>query len=67
MYNFPFSYILYHTSQHYFCLKYVCKGETMEPKIGIVVCGFTQDRQFVTNPYIQSVRYAKASRSYFLS
>ena len=31
----------------------------MEPKIGIVVCGFTQDRQFVTNPYIQSVRYAK--------
>lgn len=31
----------------------------MEPKIGIVVCGFTQDRQFVTNPYIQSVRYSK--------
>lgn len=31
----------------------------MEPKIGIVVCGFTQNRQFVTNPYIQSVRYAK--------
>ena len=43
----------------YFCLKYICKGEVMEPKIGIVVCGFTQDRQFVTNPYIQSVRYAK--------
>lgn len=31
----------------------------MEPKIGIVVCGFTQDRQFVTNSYIQSVRYSK--------
>ena len=31
----------------------------MEPRIGIVICGFTQDRQFVTNPYIQSVRYAK--------
>ena len=31
----------------------------MEPKIGIIVCGFTGDRQFVTNPYIQSVRYAK--------
>lgn len=43
----------------YFCLKYICKGEVMEPKIGIIVCGFTGDRQFVTNPYIQSVRYAK--------
>ena len=31
----------------------------MEPKIGIVVCGFTGDRQFVTNPYIQSVRYSQ--------
>ncbi len=31
----------------------------MEPKIGIVVCGFTGNRQFVTNPYIQSIRYAK--------
>ena len=31
----------------------------MEPKIGIVVCGFAGDRQFVTNPYIQSVRYSK--------
>ena len=30
----------------------------MEPKIGIIVCGFTGDRQFVTNPYIQSVRYS---------
>lgn len=43
----------------YFCLKYICKGEVMDPKIGIIVCGFTGDRQFVTNPYIQSVRYAK--------
>lgn len=31
----------------------------MEPKIGIVVCGFSGNRQFVSNPYIQSVRYAK--------
>lgn len=31
----------------------------MEPKIGIVICGFTENRQFVTNPYIQSVRYSK--------
>lgn len=31
----------------------------MEPKIGIVVCGFSQDRQFVTNAYIQSIRYSK--------
>ena len=31
----------------------------MEPKIGIVVCGFTENRQFVTNPYIQSIRYSK--------
>lgn len=31
----------------------------MEPRIGIVVCGFQENRQFVTNPYIQSVRYAK--------
>lgn len=31
----------------------------MQPKIGIIVCGFTRNRQFVTNPYIQSVRYAK--------
>lgn len=31
----------------------------MEPKIGIIVCGFTGNRQFVTNPYIQSVRYAR--------
>ncbi len=31
----------------------------MEPRIGIIMCGFLQDRQFVTNPYIQSVRYSK--------
>ena len=31
----------------------------MEPKIGIVVCVFTENRQFVTNPYIQSIRYSK--------
>ncbi len=31
----------------------------MEPTIGIVVCGFTGNRQFVTNPYIQAVRYSK--------
>lgn len=30
----------------------------MKPKIGIIVCGFTQNRQFVTNDYIQSVRYS---------
>ena len=31
----------------------------MEPKIGIVVCGLEENRQFVTNPYIQSVRYSR--------
>ena len=31
----------------------------MEPTIGIVVCGFTGNRQFVTNPYIQAIRYSK--------
>lgn len=31
----------------------------MEPKIGIIVCGFDGDRQFITNPYVQSVRYSK--------
>lgn len=30
----------------------------MEPKIGLIVCGFDGDRQFITNPYIQSVRYS---------
>lgn len=30
----------------------------MKPAVGIVVCGFSGNRQFVTNPYIQSVRYA---------
>ena len=31
----------------------------MEPIIGIITCGFSENRQFVTNPYIQSIRYAK--------
>ena len=31
----------------------------MEPTIGIVICGFTGNRQFVTNPYIQAIRYSK--------
>ena len=31
----------------------------MEPKIGIVVCGFKSSHQFVSNPYIQSIRYSK--------
>ena len=31
----------------------------MESKIGIIVCGFDGDRQFITNAYIQSVRYSK--------
>ncbi len=35
----------------------------MEPKIGIIVCGFDGDRQFIPNPYIQSVRYSKGCRS----
>ena len=30
----------------------------MEPKIGIVICGFQNNRQFVTNSYIQSIRYS---------
>lgn len=30
----------------------------MKPKIGIIVCGLSENRQFVTNTYIQSVRYA---------
>lgn len=30
----------------------------MRPKIGIIVCGLSEDHQFVTNSYIQSVRYA---------
>ena len=31
----------------------------MHPKIGIIICGFNENRQFVPNVYIQSVRYAK--------
>lgn len=30
----------------------------MKPSVGIVVCGFTDNRQFVTNPYIQAIRYS---------
>lgn len=30
----------------------------MKPKIAILVCGFSENRQFVTNAYIQSVRYS---------
>lgn len=30
----------------------------MKPKIAIIVCGLTENRQFVTNAYIQSVRYS---------
>ena len=30
----------------------------MKPKIGVVVCGFIENKQFVTNAYIQSVRYS---------
>lgn len=30
----------------------------MKPKIGIVVCGLHENKQFVTNAYIQSIRYA---------
>lgn len=28
----------------------------MHPKIGIIICGFNENRQFVPNVYIQSVR-----------
>lgn len=30
----------------------------MKPKIGIIVCGFIENKQFVTNAYIQSIRYS---------
>ena len=30
----------------------------MKSKIGIIVCGLYENKQFVTNAYIQSVRYA---------
>ncbi len=30
----------------------------MKPKIGIIICGFIESKQFVTNAYIQSVRYS---------
>ncbi len=34
------------------------KPVTTKPIIGIVICGFLENKQFVTNTYIQSVRYA---------
>lgn len=30
----------------------------MKPKIGIVICGFVEQKQFVPNAYIQSIRYS---------
>lgn len=30
----------------------------MKPKIGVIVCGFIENKQFVTNAYIQSIRYS---------
>ena len=30
----------------------------MKPKIGIVICGFIEQKQFVSNTYIQSIRYS---------
>lgn len=30
----------------------------MKPKIGIVICGFIEQKQFVSNSYIQSIRYS---------
>ncbi len=30
----------------------------MKPKIGVIICGFIEDKQFVTNAYIQSIRYS---------
>lgn len=30
----------------------------MKPKIGIVICGFIGQKQFVSNAYIQSIRYS---------
>lgn len=30
----------------------------MKPKIGIIVCGLENNRQFVSNPYIQCIKYA---------
>lgn len=34
------------------------KSESEKPLIGIVICGFSENRQFVSNPYIQSIRYS---------
>lgn len=30
----------------------------MKPRIGIIICGFIENKQFVPNAYIQSVRYS---------
>ncbi|WP_461811664.1 gamma-glutamyl-gamma-aminobutyrate hydrolase family protein [Faecalimonas sp.] len=30
----------------------------MKPKIAIIICGFSENRQFVTNSYIQSIHYS---------
>ena len=30
----------------------------MKPKIAIIVCGLSENRQFVTNSYVQAVRYS---------
>ena len=38
----------------------------MKPKIGIVVCGLMDDRQFVTNTYIQSVTYSPGGLPFIL-
>lgn len=39
-------------------IQYIKKGGNMKPKIGVIVCGFIENKQFVTNAYIQSVRYS---------
>lgn len=35
-----------------------CRRIANKPKIGIVICGFIDNRQFVSNAYIQSIRYS---------
>lgn len=34
------------------------KSESEKPLIGIVICGLSDNRQFVSNAYIQSIRYS---------
>ena len=41
----------------------MAKGENMKPAvakpiIGVIICGFLDNKQFVTNTYIQSIRYS---------